>query len=485
MGTVNRVALRAEFDAHRESFRRLRREGKVSGESEVLVNSLLMLMELMMAVFMEKTTRKTPVNASLPPSREGKDETAARPGSRGRGPEQGHWETGHTRLVRETGVSPVTECAACGRNLVRVRCEGHEHRTLVDIVFEVREYHVDAEIKTCPRCHAENRGAFPDGLSGPLQYGHGIIAFAAHLMVAQMVPLKRVVQTMKAMTGRAIAEATLLAWLLRLHDALADWEAAAVERLLAAPALHVDETSIRIDRRNHWLHDYSAGDLTLKFCHPKRGGEAIRDIGIIPRYGGVLVHDRWASYLAWDHCDHALCGAHLLRDLEFLIDAHDPAWARRMKKLLRDAARKVRESPDKVLSPRECAALQKRYRTILTQGKKELPATPVRTGGKKRGRIAKSDAENLWEAMGRHETAVLRFARDPAVSFTNNLSERNLRMAKVKQKVSGCFRTYKYAVVWCRVSSYLLSMSYQGYNPLAAIDIALKGKAAHMLKKPE
>ena len=128
--------------------------------------------------------------------------------------------------------------------------------------------------------NAEERGAFPDSLSGPLQYGHCIVAFAAHLLVAQMVPLKRVVQTMKAMTGRAVAEATLLAWLLRLHDALADWEAAAVECLLAAPALHVDETSIRIDRKNHWLHDYSAGDLTLKFCHRKRGGEAIRDKGV-------------------------------------------------------------------------------------------------------------------------------------------------------------------------------------------------------------
>ena len=485
MGTVNRVALREEFDAHRESFRRLCREGKVGGETEVLFNALLMLMELMMAVFMEKTTRKTAVNASLPPSREGKDGTATRPGSRGRGPEQGHWETGHTRRVSETEVSPVTECGACGRNLVRVRREGHERRTLVDIVFETREYHVDAEIKTCPRCHAENRGAFPEGFCGPLQYGHGIIAFATHLLVAQMVPLKRVVQTMKAMTGRAVAEATLLAWLLRLHDALADWEAAAVECLLAAPALHVDETSIRIDRRNHWLHDYSAGDLTLKFCHRKRGGEAIRDIGIIPRYGGVLVHDRWASYLAWDHCGHALCGAHLLRDLQFLVDAHDPAWARRMKKLLKDAAHRVRGSPDKVLSAKECAALRKRYRTILTQGRKELPATPVRAGGKKRGRIAKSDAENLWQAMGTYETEILRFAGDPAVSFTNNLSERNLRMAKVKQKVSGCFRTCKYAVAWCRISSYLLSMSYQGYNPLAAIEIALQGKAADMLKTPE
>ena len=485
MGTVNRIALREEFDAHQEQFRELCRAGKVSSECEVLFNALLMLMRLMMTVFLEKTTRKTPVNAGLPSSRSGKDETAKRPGTRGRGPQETHWETGHTRLVSETEVSPVTQCSSCGRSLARVRCDGHERRTLVDLVFETREVHVDAEIKTCPRCHAGNRGAFPEGLSGPLQYGHGIVAFAVHLMVAQMVPLKRVVQTLKALTGRAVAEATLLAWLRRLHEALADWEAAAIESLLAAPALHVDETSIRIDRRNYWLHDCSAGDLTLKFCHRKRGSEAIRDIGIIPRYGGILVHDRWASYLAQDHCDHALCGSHLLRDLQFLIDAHDPAWAGRMKGLLQDAAHRVRGSPDKVLPDREYAALRKRYRTILTQGRKELPPAPKRTGKKKRGRVAKSDAENLWEAMRSHETEILRFARNPAVSFTNNLSERNLRMSKVKQKISGCFRTHKYAVAWCRVSSYLLSAHYQGYNPLAAIGIALKGNAAQIIATPK
>ena len=159
-------------------------------------------------------------------------------------------------------------------------------------------------------------------------------------------------------------------------NALAEWERCAIERLLASPAMHVDETSLRVNGKNHWIDVYSAGTLTVKCLHPKRGCEAIEAIGIIPRYGGVTVHDGWASSLSYAHCDHALCGAHLLRELTFIVDAHHYAWAKRMKRLLLDACHPVRERDDKTLTPSEYKALQKRYRTILTQGQRELPPIP-------------------------------------------------------------------------------------------------------------
>ena len=127
-----------------------------------------------------------------------------------------------------------------------------------------------------------------------------------------------------------------------------------------------------------------------------------------------------------------------------------------------------------------CAALRRRYRTILTQAKRELPEIPPRADGQ-RGRIAKSDAHNLRERLKTYETEVLRFAEDPDVSFTNNRAERDLRMSKVKQKVSGCFRTGTCAHAWCRISSYLQSAAAQGYNPLVAIQIALAGNAANLI----
>ena len=171
------------------------------------------------------------------------------------------------------------------------------------------------------------------------------------------------------------------------------------------------------------------------------------------------------------------------RDLTFVEDAHGHAWAKRLKKLLLDTCRSVREHPDKALGEAACKAVRKRYRTLLTQAGRELPKPPKRLSGQ-RGRIARSDAENLHEALVKYETEVLRFARDPNVPFTNNRAERDIRMAKVKQKVSGCFRTPRYAAAYCRISSYLQSMAHQGYNPLTAIQIALNGKAATMIGNP-
>jgi transposase len=164
-----------------------------------------------------------------------------------------------------------------------------------------------------------------------------------------------------------------------------------------------------------------------------------------------------------------------LRELTFIVDAHDYAWARNMKHLLQETCKEVSNSTEKRLNDKALANLQKRYRNILTRAEKELPANLPKPNGK-RGRLAKSDAHNLWERLKIHEAAVLLFAKDPHVSFTNNRAERDLRMSKVKQKISGCFRVSEYAHAYCRISSYLQSMANKGYNPLIAIQIALAGE---------
>ena len=481
MATVNKASLRTEFDALKARFESLCAAGKMSPESRTLFDALLMLFELLMAVFMEKHTAKSSANSSLPASQSPDDATArSRPGAKGKGPASNEARAANTRTRTYVAELRVESCARCGEDLTDTACTGHERRTLIDIVFEKVVRHADAEIKHCPRCRTETRARFPAEMPGPLQYGPGIKAYAVHLLVAQMLSLKRVAQSMHALIGQLLSEATLLGYIAQLHHALAEWECHAIERLLAQPAMHVDETSLRVDRKNHWIHVYSAGALTVKRLHPKRGCEAIEAIGILPRYTGVAVHDCWASYLSYTHCDHALCGAHLLRELTFIVDAHDYAWAKRMKRLLVHTCHDVARRDGKTLSEDEYKAVQKRYRTILTQGEKELPPIPPRQKGQ-RGKVAKSDAHNLWERMKKHETAVLRFANHPDVAFTNNRAERDLRMSKVKQKVSGCFRTRKYADAYCRISSYLQSMANQGYNPLVAIQIALAGRAVDNL----
>ena len=481
MATVNKASLRAQFDALKARFESLCAAGKMSAEGRALVDALLMLVELMMAVFMEKHTPKSRANSSLPASNSPHDETArTRPGAKGKGPSHNDARCANTRTHVRVTVLSVDACAHCDADLTDAACTGHERRTLIDIVFEKVVRHLDAEIKHCPRCHAETRARFPRQMPGPLQYGPGVKAYVVHLLIAQMLSLKRVAQSMHVLIGQLLSEATLLGYIAQLHRALAQWEHHAIERLLAAPAMHVDETSLRVDRANHWIHVYSAGTLTVKWLHRKRGREAIEAIGIIPRYTGVAVHDCWASYLSYTHCGHALCGAHLLRELTFIVDAHGYAWAKRMRRLLLDTCHEVAKRDEKTLSTSEYKAVRKRYRTLLTQGERELPPIPPRQNGQ-RGRVAKSDAHNLWERMRKYESAVLLFANNPDVAFTNNRAERDLRMAKVKQKVSGCFRTRKYAQAYCRISSYLQSMANQGYNPLVAIQIALAGRAVDNL----
>jgi transposase len=290
-----------------------------------------------------------------------------------------------------------------------------------------------------------------------------------------MISLNRVQKLIKTLTGRIIAEASLLQFVLRLHSALEQWESDAIEQLLKSPAMNVDETSLRVDKKNHWIHVYSAGDITLKLLHRRRGSEAIDEINIIPNYGGTIIHDCWASYLSYNNCDHGLCGSHIVRELTGIIESNGYKWAINMKALLLETCKKVSKRKMKRLSEKQYADLQKRYRNIITRGESELPPIPAKPNGK-RGKMAKSDAHNLWERLKENESAVLLFAKKSEVSFTNNRAERDLRMSKVKQKVSGCFRKELYAKAYCRISSYLQTMANKGYNPLIAIQRALAGQ---------
>jgi hypothetical protein len=279
----------------------------------------------------------------------------------------------------------------------------------------------------------------------------------------------------KSIIGEVISEASFLKFILRLHQILAPWETASIKQLLISPVMNVDETSLRVDKKNHWIHVYSAGDVTLKFLHQKRGTEAINEINIIPRYGGVIIHDCWSSYLTYNHLDHGLCGSHLVRELACAVEANGYRWASNIKDLLLEVCKKVSKIKNKKLSDTEYANLQKRYRNILTRGEKELPTIPPKPNGQ-RGKMAKSDAHNLWERLRDYEFSVLLFSKKSEVSFTNNRAERDLRMSKVKQKVSGCFRMELYAQAYCRISSYLQTMAAKGYNPLIAIQMAFAGE---------
>lgn len=475
MPQVNKQSIRDELDHIKKEFDRLTAENKITVESRVLFKAMLMLFDVLLAVFLEKTTKKDNKNSSKPSSQTDKDETATVAGTKSKGQKENGERFANSRTKETITVSSVEFCETCGDDLHDTPCQGLERRTKIDIVFEKVVSHVDAEIKACPTCDSTTKGRFPTDMKGPLQYGEGIKAYILNLLIAQMITLSRIQKSLNTLIGITISEATILKYVTQLNLALEQWEQNSLEQLLSLPSLHVDETSLRVNKQNHWIHVYSSGDITLKFLHAKRGKEAIEEIGIIPRYGGVIVHDCWASYLSYDHCDHGLCGSHLLRELTFIVDSNSYAWAANIKRLLQETCRKVAQREQKKLTQQEYKNLQKRYRNILTRGSKELPPIPAKQTGQ-RGKIAKSDAHNLWERLSRYEQAVLLFARESHVAFTNNRAERDLRMGKVKQKISGCFRTEQYARAYCRISSYLQTMSTKGYNPLVAIQMALSGQ---------
>ena len=251
MATVNKSSLRAEFDALKARFESLCAAGKMSAESRALVDALLMLFELLMAVFMEKAHAQE--QRQLQPPRLSEPQRRHRPHPSRR---QGQGSLIQRRALRQhphprehQGAQRRCVPALWRRPHRRRLPQATSGRTLIDIVFEKVVRHVDAQIKHCARCHTETRARFPLEMPGPLQYGPGIKAYVVHLLIAQMLSLKRVAQSMHALIGRTLSEATLLGYLAQLHHALAEWESHAIERLLASPAMHVDETSLRVDRK--------------------------------------------------------------------------------------------------------------------------------------------------------------------------------------------------------------------------------------------
>ena len=476
MANLDKLTVRNEVSRLKDDFEQLCADGKITSESKVLMNSMFMIIELILSIFLERSTKKDNQNSSKPSSQTEKDESAlGHQGSNGKGKNENSGRSNNTRTKETITVSTVNSCTVCGEDLTDSPCTHIERRTKIDIVFEKVVEHVDAEIKHCPVCDSTVKGTFPADMHGPLQYGDGLKAFVINLLVCQMVAVNRVQKLVNSMLGVVVSETSLLKFVLRLYQALETWEYQATEHILKTPVIHVDETSLRVDKKNHWIHVYSSGDITLKFLHRKRGKEAIESVGIIPRYGGVIIHDCWSSYFSYKHCGHGLCCSHLLRELTFIIESNEYKWASNMKRLLQETCKKISKRTDKKLNVQEIANLQKRYRNILTRGEKELPPIPPKPSGK-RGKLAKSDAHNLWERLKLHETSVLLFAKDSHVPFTNNRAEQDLRMAKVKQKVSGCFRSEIYAHVYCRISSYLQTMASKGINPLIAIQMALAGE---------
>jgi transposase len=249
------------------------------------------------------------------------------------------------------------------------------------------------------------------------------------------------------------------------------------QQLLQAPVLHFDESGLRVAGQLQWLHSVSTDLLTFFGLHRKRGQDAMRDLGILPCFTGWALHDHWTAYLAFAQCDHAFCNAHHLRELQFITDQYEQPWASEMSQLLYDLKAEVADAASDVqsLAPDRLAHYEAKYAAILQRGFQANPP-PENPPTTKRGRPKQSPPKNLLDRLDKHRTGVLAFMYDFAIPFDNNLAERDIRMVKVKQKVSGAFRTCHGAQTFCNIRSYISTVRKQGANVIAALQDALAGQ---------
>lgn len=470
---MSKESIRKQIDKLKSDSTALLSSRQMSDEIRVFISSMMAIIDIIVAVLLEKKTRKNSSNSGLPPSRNNGSNGNRNIGNVSDRDKKGS-QLSNTRAVNTAETVSPAKCSDCSADLTGAKVKKIEERKIIDIIYEVTTHTIASETVKCPDCGTVNKGKFPSGIDGKIQYGMGIKATIINYLIVQMMSLERVQEHLMGVIGRFISQAVMLKYIAQISDSLQDWEEKQIERLLSCPAIHCDETSIKINKENQWIHSYSYGNITLKIVHQKRGTEAMDEINIIPRYGGILVHDCWGSYLSYAKSTHALCGSHLLRDLKFVEDATGDKWATKMKKLLLDAAKLVAKRKVRKLTKKEYERLQSRYRNCLTRAEQELPPFPEQNN--KRGRIKHTDAQNLWIRMKKYEDSILMFAVIREVEFTNNRAERDLRMSKVKQKVSGCFRTVDYAKHYCRISSYIQSMRYRGYSAFEAIMLVFQGK---------
>jgi len=245
--------------------------------------------------------------------------------------------------------------------------------------------------------------------------------------------------------------------------------------------LHADETGINVGGKRYWLHNASSPGLSHFAPHAKRGGEAIEAIGILPGFQGILCHDHWKPYFHYGRV-HALCNAHHLRELERAWEQDGQQWAQQVSVLLKEANKAVHDAGG-CLDPAKAEQFRVRYRELLQQAELECPAPEPQPKNGRRGRVAKSKSRNLLERLQGFENDVLRFLDDPLVPFTNNQAENDLRMIKVQQKVSGCFRSMEGAEIFCRIRSYITTCRKQGITASEALRLLFQGQWPDFMNK--
>ncbi|HEV2459640.1 MAG TPA: IS66 family transposase, partial [Ktedonobacterales bacterium] len=445
-------------------------------------------------------------NSSKPPSSDGlarKPKSLRKKSSRKPGGQFGH-RGRHLRLVAQPDSIVAHRPATCGTCQATLpptaaawveRRQVHELPPLRLVVTEHQIAHV-----RCPRCGATTRGAVPPAVRAPVQYGPRLQALAVYLVQQQFLPYARTREVLTEVFGAPLALGTLVSLVRRGAERLGRVEGQIKRRLRRAAVLHHDETGLRVVASQtkmeppapvssfpsacpslHWTHVTSTPQLTHYALHPQRGAQALAAIGILPRFRGVSLHDGWTAYRHYRRCRHARCNAHHLRELSFVEEELHQAWAGQLKHLLqemRTAVEQARVAGVRQLPTAQRDSFRARYEALLSAGLAGNPQPPPPAGAapRRRGRRKQSPARNLLDRLWTYEDEVLLFLDDFAVPFDNNQAERDLRMVKVQQKISGTFRSPAGAHAFCRLRSVLSTWRKQGRSALDALETLFTGQ---------
>jgi transposase len=443
---------------------------------------------------LENQLKKNSHNSSKPPSSDGfgkRTKSLREKSGRSSGGQPDHpgstleWCAEPDSIV----VYPVETCSDCGFSLKNATLINRELRQVHDLPWvQIAVTEHQCEIKSCPACHHLNRGQFPNTVQNGVQYGPNLQSLMVYLLDVQLLPSARVCELLAEVYGLEVSEGTLYNVRSRCFDALDESEAEIKAAILDSPVVHFDETGFRVKNKLWWLHVACTDGLTFYFVHTKRGKVAMDAMNILPQFKGIANHDGLKSYAQYDS-EHSLCNAHHLRELIFISERYAQVWASQMIALLvemNEAVKGAKALDQIALESSQLAEFEQRYREILQSGFAENPAIPIpEHQTKSRGRPKQHPAKNLLDRLQCHSEAVLRFIHNFDVPFDNNQAERDLRMMKLKQKTSGCFRSEQGAVIFCRIRGYLSTLRKQRANILDALVQLFMGDPISPIPLPE
>jgi transposase len=435
---------------------------------------------------LEDQLAKNSSNSGKPPSSDGYEKPAPKSRRKRSGKKSGgHMgHAGHTLEMAakpdKVEAHPVNYCAHCHTSLKKEKAVKIERRQVFDLPevrLEVTEH--QAEVKICPKCQQTTTASFPPEVSQATQYGKKIKSQMVYFHEYQLLPLKRTQETFKDLYGQSVGEGTIVSACQEVAVKVKPANEAIKKHLTYKELVECfDETGLRIEGALHWLHVACTRLLTYYEAHKKRGKEAMDAIGILPNFTGRAIHDGLPAYFKYSQLQHGLCNEHHLRSFDFLEERHPQKWETELSDLMLEIKAAVDTAKEKSrtkLSPKTIADFSARYDVLLKQGFKKNPPPKTKYHAR-RGRPKQSFAKNLLDRLSDHKEAVLAFMLDFNVPFDNNQAERDLRMMKVKQKVSGCFRSIQGAKIFCAIRGYISTARKNDQPVLDVINAAFEGR---------